>query len=130
MKLKSYLSPVNLYSFIVFFLLLISQRQMVAGQSVAKAQKGFYQLNETYRTGKISDEKYLDSAYALTNQYMYDGIHFKTGELTDLLSLFKEIAWGEKGRISDRKGYYTLFLNNATTFGETGASMYYAEKVN
>jgi len=120
----------NFFFLVICFFFFISQSETAIAQSVSKAQNDFDQLNKAYYAGKLSEEKYLDSAYVLTNQYMYDGIHFKTQELTNLLSLFKEIAWSKKGHVGDRKGYYTLFLNNATTFQETGASMYYAEKVN
>lgn len=130
MKTKTYLSQKNLYVLISFFLLLIGQNQTAAGQSAAKARKDFDKLNGQYQSNKLSANKYLDSANRLAEQYLSEGIHFKTYELADLLSLFREIAWSEKMHNVSRANYYLIFLNNASMFEENGASMYYAEKIN
>lgn len=118
----------NLYFLIVFFLLLISQSQFTAGQSVTRAREDFGKLNKTYYANNISAEKYLDSVIRLTGQYWSDGIHFETEELVDLLSLFKEIAWSKKEFSYARLDYYGRFENNASMVGQTGAAMYYADK--
>ncbi|WP_257658854.1 sensor histidine kinase [Parapedobacter lycopersici] len=130
MKAKSRLPQRSFYFFIVFFLLLAIQNQIAAGQSVTQAQEEFEQLDQAYYADRISADKYLDSVNRLTDQHLSEGIHFKTQELADVLSLFKEIAWSEKAYGHYRKNYYVIFLNNASMFEETGAAMYYAEKVN
>lgn len=123
-----YQSKKNLYFFIVFFLFLLTQSQFTAGQSVAKARLDFEKLNKAYYAGSISDDNYLDEAYSLTQQFLNDGIEFKTQELANILSLYKEIAWSKKEYGRPRVNYYLALANNALMFGETGAAMYYTEK--
>lgn len=106
----------------------MSQSQIAAGQSVTKAKEDFDKLNKAYYAGTISDDKYLDSAYSLTQQFLDEGIEFKTQELANILSLYKEIAWKKKEYGRPRVNYYLALSNNAQLFGETGAAMYYTEK--
>jgi len=123
-----YLSQKNLYFFIVFFLLLLTQSQFTAGQSVATARQDFEKLNKAYYADSISDDSYLDQAYSLTREFLDEGIEFRTQELANILSLYKEIAWSKKEYGRPRVNYYLALGNNALMFGETGAAMYYAEK--
>lgn len=128
MTTQSCLSRKNLYFLIVFFLLLISQCPIAVGQSVTKAREDFDKLNKAYYAGNISDDKYLDQAYSLTRGFLDEGIEFKTQELANILSLYKEIAWRKKEYGHPRVNYYLALANNALMFGETGAAMYYTEK--
>lgn len=74
MKVES--RPSRIICFLsLFFLLMITQNQIAAGQSVAKARSDFDKLEDAYHTDKLSAEQYLDSAYALAHQYIYDGVH-------------------------------------------------------
>lgn len=123
-----YQSQKNLYFLIVVFLLLISPGQFAAGQSLASARQDFEKLNKAYHAGNISDTAYLDQAYSLTQQFLDEGIEFKTADLANLLSLYKEIAWSKKNYGRPRVNYYLALTNNALMFGETGAAMYYTEK--
>lgn len=123
-----YQSQKNLYFLFVFFLLLIGSGQFAAGQSLDSARQDFEKLNKAYHAGNISDTAYLDQAYSLTQQFLDEGIEFKTEELARLLSLYKEIAWSKKNYGRPRVNYYLALSNNALMFGETGAAMYYTEK--
>lgn len=129
MKIKSYLLQRNLHLFIVFFLFLISQSQNAAGQSITEARKEFEKLAKAYHAHHISADKYLDSTYSLTQQLVSEGTEFKTHELVSLLSLYKDIAWGKKEYGTQRVKYYRALVDNTEIFGQTGAAMYYNEKL-
>ncbi|MBC9932682.1 sensor histidine kinase [Chitinophaga qingshengii] len=125
---NTYQPQKNLYFLILFFLLLICPVQFTAGQSVTSARQDFEKLNKAYHAGNISDDKYLDQAYSLTQQFLDNGIEFKTQELANILRLYQEIAWSKKEYGRPRVNYYLALANNALMFGETGAAMYYTEK--
>lgn len=126
MKNKFCLFSSNLSLLILFFLLI---SKTTAGQSTVRAKKEFEKLAKTYHAGRISADKYLDSTYSLTQQLVSEGTEFKTQELVDLLSLYKDIAWGKKEYGRQRVKYYRALVDNAEIFGQTGAAMYYNEKL-
>ena len=130
MKFAFPLTLRNLYFYTTCFILAILNSQSVFGQSLAKPQKSFDSLNNVYYSGKMSEDEYLDRADELRKYYLLTkGIHFTTEELTNLLSLYKKIAWSKKKYDNRRKNYYIAFLDNAAMFEERGAAMYYAEKI-
>ncbi|WP_158622522.1 sensor histidine kinase [Pedobacter sp. KBW06] len=114
-------------SLLFLFFLLISKT--TAGQSTVQAKKEFEKLAKAYNADRISADKYLDSAYSLTQEFVNEGIEFKTQELAGLLSLYKDIAWGKKEYGRPRVKYYMALADNAEIFGQTGAAMYYNEKL-
>jgi signal transduction histidine kinase len=126
MKNKFRLFSSNLFLFFLFFLLI---SKTTAGQSTVHARKEFEKLAKEYRTNRISADKYLDSTYSLTQQLVSEGTEFKTQELVSLLSLYKDIAWGKKEYGRPRVKYYRALVDNAEIFGQTGAAMYYNEKL-
>lgn len=116
--------------FLTAFLFAITNCFTVYGQSVSKARKSFDSLNNIYYSGKLSEEEYLDRATELRDHYLLKkGVHFTTQELTDLLSLYRKIGWSKEKYNHVRKNYYIGFLNNAAMFEQSGAYMYYADKV-
>ncbi|HTN17519.1 MAG TPA: ATP-binding protein [Chitinophagaceae bacterium] len=118
----------KLYCLILFLLFLVYQSQPAAAQTTLLAQQNFHKLNDAYRTGNVSAKEYLSNAIKLTSRCWENGVHFKTQELTDLLSLYKELAWSKKEHGAARLDYYNAFINNAHVLGQTGAAMYYADK--
>jgi len=126
MKNKFRLFLSNPFLLFLFFLLI---SHTTAGQSTTHAIKEFEKLAKAYHTNRISAEKYLDSTYSLTQQWMSEGTEFKTQELVGFLSLYKEIAWGKKEYGRPRVNYYRALVDNAEGFGQTGAAMYYNEKL-
>jgi len=126
MKNKFCLFSSNL-SLLFLFILLISKT--AAGQSTVQAKKEFEKLAKAYHANHISADQYLDSTYSLTQQLVSEGTEFKTQELVGLLSLYKDIAWGKKEYGRPRIKYYRALVDNAEMFGQTGAAMYYNEKL-
>lgn len=123
-KFRLFLSNISLLC--LFFLLIT---KTTTAQSTVQAIKEFEKLAKAYRTNRISADKYLDSAYSLTQEFVSEGIEFKTQELVGLLSLYKDISWGKKKYGRPRVKYYTALVDNAEIFGQTGAAMYYNEKL-
>lgn len=113
---------------ILVLLLIIYQNQEVAAQSKKTTQQGFTKLNRAYQTGELLEKEYLSNAISLTSKCWESGIHFTTDELTDLLSLYKKLAWSKKEFGDARLDYYNAFINNASVADQTGAAMYYADK--
>ena len=126
MKNKFFLFSSNLFLLFLFFLLI---SKTTAGQSTVRATKEFEKLAKAYHADHISADKYLDSTYSLTQQLVSEGTEFKTQELVGLLSLYKDIAWGKKEYGRPRVKYYRALVDNAEIFGQTGAAMYYNEKL-
>ncbi|RQO69722.1 hypothetical protein DBR43_16805 [Pedobacter sp. KBW06] len=126
MKNKFCMFSSNLSLLFLFFLLI---SKTTAGQSTVQAKKEFEKLAKAYNADRISADKYLDSAYSLTQEFVNEGIEFKTQELAGLLSLYKDIAWGKKEYGRPRVKYYMALADNAEIFGQTGAAMYYNEKL-
>lgn len=116
----------NLFPLCLLFLII---SKTTAGQSTVQAKKEFEKLAKAYHTNRISADKYLDSAYSLTQDFVSEGTEFKTQELVALLSLYKDIAWKKKEFGRPRVKYYTALVDNAEIFGQTGAAMYYNEKL-
>jgi len=126
MKNKFCLLSGNIALLFLFFLLI---SKTTAGQSTIRAIKEFKKLAKAYHTNRISADKYLDSTYSLTQQLVSEGTEFKTQDLVSLLSLYKDIAWGKKEYGRPRVKYYRALVDNAEIFGQTGAAMYYNEKL-
>nr|WP_199082737.1 ATP-binding protein [Pedobacter sp. ASV19] len=114
-------------SLLFIFFLFISKT--VAGQTTVGAIKEFEKLAKAYHADRISEDKYLDSTYSLTQQLVNEGTEFKTQELVGLLSLYKDIAWRKKDYGRSRVRYYRALVDNAEMFGQTGAATYYNEKL-
>ncbi|HUH74079.1 MAG TPA: ATP-binding protein [Chitinophagales bacterium] len=53
---------------------------------------------------------------------------YKSAELIEKLSLYKEIAWNSKELPKQKMKYFMLLLNNAKMWGRGGEAIYYAEK--
>lgn len=126
MKNKFRLFSSNLSLLFLFFLLI---SKTTAGQSTVRAIKEFEKLAKAYHADRISADKYLDSTYSLTQDLVSEGTEFKTQELVGLLNLYKDIAWGKKEYGRQRVKYFRALVDNAEIFGQTGAAMYYNEKL-
>lgn len=129
MKLMPHYLTGNLRFFILLCPLFLLSSFAVFGQSYKIAKKQVDILNQQYYSGKLSEDDYLDAVESMRADHLSKGVHFTIQQLTDLQSVYKEIAWSKKEYDGVRKNYYIGFLNNAAMFAQSGAHMFYADKI-
>ncbi len=113
---------------LVFFFICIPMQSGHA-QSRPDVDAQFNQLAQAYRSGELSEIRYLEQVDSLATHLLSQGVSFDVQELAAHLALYEEIAWSSKKYERHRTDYYVMLLNNAHMFDLRGASMYYAEKV-
>lgn len=129
MKFTLESSAKKLWFFVLACTSLLLSSFAASGQSYKIAKKQVDSLNQLYYSKQLSQDDYLDAVEKMLADHLSKGVHFSIQQLTDLQSVYKEIAWSTKEYDGVRKNYYIGFLNNAAMFEQSGAHMYYADKI-
>ena len=93
------------------------------------AQKEFNRLEEKFDKGELTRDSYMKNADSLVFKFLSNGHHFTRDELTELLNLYREMAWSANRFSTQRKSYYEHFMNNALQRNKGGEAIYFSEKV-
>lgn len=86
-------------------------------------------LDKALESGKLPQQKYLDTLHAGMRAINAQGIHFTQKELLTLLAKYKKIIWSKPAFADQKRNYYAVFSNQAQMAGRNGEMLYYAEKI-
>ncbi|MBL7705401.1 MAG: hypothetical protein JNM21_07605 [Taibaiella sp.] len=86
-------------------------------------------LQEYYKNGQISKEKFLDSTRNCLDNLFYQSIFFQDTQLVNYLEPYKAATWSSSHFQDYKLSYYTMLMTNARLQNSGGLAMYYADKL-
>jgi len=107
-----------------FFCLAALSGNYVRAQQTDTLKLRIYRLLTRYQEHSMRDTDYLKAVDSIAPMLG------KEDSLSQLLSVYQRLAFGEPGRGRYRAGYYTYLAINAYNFSRLGSAIYYSEKNN
>lgn len=87
-------------------------------------------IDKAFQSKKISEDLYLDSVQKTMQLLQSSNLTISKDELLELLTVYREVIWGNKKLKKFQQHYYAILSGQARLEGRNGEMLYYAQKQN
>lgn len=119
-----------LLTLILFFNINYIYSQNSSDKSIDSFKILISDIDNSYKSKKITKGQYFDSIYNLANGFVSYGAKLSNKELIEILQYYRLSIWEDDENTKEQIRYYSIFSNQAQIHARYGEMLYYAEKIN